>query len=138
VNTALNIVLFVALAAIFFVVLTTVFKKNRNNPPVMKGWRSLITQYYVTIATGLWFSFRKFFITKRKRMAYEKNKCEAGGALTGNEMTLRSMGNEMNGQRKTNYDKKKEALESRQAHKFLQEPFRQQSPMSAKTGGLLR
>lgn len=39
-------------------------------------------------------------MTKRKRMAYEKNKCEAGGALTGNEMTLRSMGNGMNGQRK--------------------------------------
>ncbi len=67
-------------------------------PPLTRKFYNSILCY---LATGLWFSFRKFFMTKRKRMAYSKNKCEAGGALTVNEMTLRSMGNEMNGQRIT-------------------------------------
>ena len=70
-----------------------IIKKSQLKPPLTKlSTKSLsITLYYVNIAKGLWFDFRKFFMTKSKRMAYSINKCEAGGALTLNFMTLRSM-----------------------------------------------
>ena len=74
-----------------------IIKKSQLKPPLTKlSTKSLsITLYYVNIAKGLWFDFRKFFMTKSKWMAYSINKCEAGGAFLQNEMTLRSMGNGM-------------------------------------------
>lgn len=66
-----------------------------TNPKRYPGDASMRIDYN----PGLWCRLRKFICTLAARMVYSKNKCEAGGALTGNEMTLRSMGNEMDGQR---------------------------------------
>jgi hypothetical protein len=83
--------------AIFFVVLTTVFKKNRNNPPVTKGWQSWFAYKAILcyLATGLWFRFVNFLQQTGTGRRIQENKCEAAGGFLQNEMTLRSMGNGM-------------------------------------------
>lgn len=91
-------VVFIALAAIFLTLLSVLFvKKSQLKPPLTKalGSRSPITLYYVTVATGVWVQICKFYRRICTGGRIQENKCEAAGGFLHNEMTLRSMGNEM-------------------------------------------
>jgi hypothetical protein len=77
----MNITLFVALAAIFYLAVRYVVKNRNSTHRLLKGERSNIRLYYVKIAMGLWCRFVSFLKQIGTRQGIQKNKCEAAGGL---------------------------------------------------------